>query len=125
MSLDFAMRPEWEELRDRARVVAQHGVAEYGTWHDSWINGYSKDFARVLAAEGWIGMTWPVEVGGGGRPGIERVIMAEEMISASRGPCLAIGATWRLSSPHQLVASGRLLAPTSARDVALARVEVR
>ena len=27
-------------------------------------------------------MTWPVDVGGGGRPGIERIIMAEEMISA-------------------------------------------
>ena len=90
MSLNFAMRPEWEELRARARVIAQHGVAEYGKWHDSWINGYSKEFARVLAAEGWIGMTWPVEVGGGGRPGIERIIMAEEMISAGA----PIAASW-------------------------------
>jgi len=90
MSLDFAMRPEWEELRARARAVAQHGVAEYGKWNDSWINGYSKNFARDLAVEGWIGMTWPVDVGGGGRPGIERIIMAEEMISAGA----PIAASW-------------------------------
>ena len=90
MSLDFAMRPEWEQLRARARAVAERGVAEYGRWHDSWINGHSKDFSKVLAAEGWIGMTWPVAYGGGGRPGIERIIMAEEMISAGA----PIAASW-------------------------------
>ena len=36
----------------------------------------------MLAAEGFIGMTWPATFGGGGRPAIERIIMAEEMISA-------------------------------------------
>lgn len=90
MSLDFAMRPEWEELRARAKAVALEGVAHYGLCHDSWVNGYSKDFAKVLAAEGWIGMTWPTEVGGGGRPGIERIIMAEEMISVGA----PISASW-------------------------------
>lgn len=90
MSLEFAMPPEWTDLQHRAREIAQHGVVEYGKWHDSWINGYSKDFARILASEGWIGMTWPREVGGGNRPGIERVIMAEEMISAGA----PIAASW-------------------------------
>ncbi len=90
MSLDFAMRPEWERLRARARAVAEQGVADHGRWSDSWINGHSREFAKVLAAEGWIGMTWPVEVGGGGRPGIERIIMAEEMISAGA----PIAASW-------------------------------
>ena len=90
MSLDFTMRPEWESLRARARQVAAEGVAAHGMVHDSWINGYSKEFAKVLAAEGWIGMTWPAEVGGGGRPGIERIIMAEEMISAGA----PIAASW-------------------------------
>lgn len=90
MSLDFAMRPEWEELRARAREVAADGVARFGRHHDSWVNGSSKEFSKVLAAEGWIGMTWPVEFGGGGRPGIERIIMAEEMISAGA----PIAASW-------------------------------
>ena len=90
MSLDFAMRPEWEALRARARAVAEQGVADYGRFHDSWINGHSKEFSKVLAAEGFIGMTWPVEHGGGGRPGIERIIMAEEMIGAGA----PIAASW-------------------------------
>ncbi len=84
------MRAEWERLRERARAVARQGVADHGRWSDSWINGHSSEFSKVLAAEGWIGMTWPTEVGGGGRPGIERVIMAEEMISAGA----PIAASW-------------------------------
>ena len=90
MSLDFAMRPEWEELRARARAVAEQGVADYGGFNDSWINGHSREFSKILAAEGWIGMTWPAEHGGGGRPGIERIIMAEEMISVGA----PIAASW-------------------------------
>ncbi len=82
VGLDFSMRPEWEALRARARAVAERGVADYGRYSDSWINGHSKEFTRVMAAEGFIGMTWPIEHGGAGRPGIERIIMAEEMISA-------------------------------------------
>ncbi len=90
MSLEFGMRPEWIELADRARAVAAAGVATYGRWNDSWINGFSKDFSKVLAAEGWIGMTWPTEHGGGGRPAIERIVMADEMISAGA----PIAASW-------------------------------
>ncbi|MDE0615016.1 MAG: acyl-CoA dehydrogenase family protein [bacterium] len=80
--MDFALTPELLELRDRARAVAADGVARFGRHNDSWINGYSKEFARIIAAEGWIGMGWPTEYGGRGRPPIERLIVAEEMISA-------------------------------------------
>ena len=90
MSLDFSMRPEWEELRERARAVAERGIADFGRWNDSWINGHSKGFSKVLASQGWIGMTWPIDAGGGGRPGIERIIMAEEMISVGA----PIAASW-------------------------------
>ncbi len=90
MGLDFQLRPEWLKLQQRARAVAASGVAKFGQWSDSWINGHSREFSQVLAAEGWIGMTWPTEVGGGGRPGIERIIMGEEMISAGA----PIAASW-------------------------------
>ncbi len=88
--LDFRLESELEALRARAAAVAAEGVAEHGVHTDSWINGYSKDFSRRLAAEGWIGMTWPVEHGGGGRSNIERIIMGEEMISAGA----PIAASW-------------------------------
>ena len=65
-------------------------MADHGRFNDSWINGHSGEFSKILAAEGWIGMTWPTEHDGGGRPGIERIIMAEEMISAGA----PIAASW-------------------------------
>ncbi len=80
--LEFSESSELVELRERARRVARAGVAEFGRHNDSWINGFSKDFARIMAAEGFIGMGWPVEYGGHDRPPIERVIVAEEMITA-------------------------------------------
>jgi alkylation response protein AidB-like acyl-CoA dehydrogenase len=80
--MDFAWTPEQIELRSRARKVAAEAVARYGRHNDSWINGYSKEFATEMAAQGWIGMTWPVQHGGGGRPPIDRLIVGEELIAA-------------------------------------------
>ena len=80
--MDFTWTPEQNELRERARKVATEAVARYGRFNDSWMNGYSKEFAKEMAAQGWIGMTWPVEFGGGGRPAIDRLIVGEEMIAA-------------------------------------------
>ena len=57
--MDFSWTPEQIELRERARKVAADAVAVYGRQNDSWINGYSKEFAKEMAAQGWIGMTWP------------------------------------------------------------------
>ncbi len=80
--LNFRLDPELETLRKRAAQVATDGVAKFGRHNDSWINGYSKPFAQVMADEGWIGMGWPKQYGGQERPPIERVIVAEEMIAA-------------------------------------------
>lgn len=80
--MEFELSAELQELQQRARKVAAEGVVEFGRFNDSWINGFSKDFARRMADEGWIGMGWPKEHGGQDRPPIERVIIAEEMISA-------------------------------------------
>lgn len=88
--LDFRLTPELEELRERASAVAAQGVIDHGLHTDSWINGFSKAFSATIAAEGWVGMTWPKSAGGFERPPIERVIMAEEMI----GQGAPIAASW-------------------------------
>ena len=80
--MDFDWTPEQNALREQARQVAADAVAQYGRHNDSWINGYSKDFARDLGALGWVGMCWPTEFGGGGRPPIDRLIVGEELIAA-------------------------------------------
>ena len=80
--MDFSWTAEQVELRAQARKVAEGAVARYGRHNDSWMNGYSKDFAREMSGLGWIGMTWPEEFGGGGQPAINRLIVGEEMIAA-------------------------------------------
>lgn len=80
--LDFRLSDDLEQLRKRAKDVAADGVARFGRHNDSWINGFSREFAQVLANEGWIGMGWPKQHGGHDRPPLERVIVAEELISA-------------------------------------------
>lgn len=80
--MNFSWTPEQEALRAQAQQVANDAVAKYGRHNDSWINGYSKEFAMEMGALGWIGMTWPTEFGGGGRDAIDRLIVGEELIAA-------------------------------------------
>ena len=80
--MDFDWSPEQIALREQAREVAADAVARFGRHNDSWINGYSKEFAKELGARGWIGLTWPTEFGGQGRPPIDRLIIGEELIAA-------------------------------------------
>ncbi len=88
--MDFDWTPAQLELRAEARRVAESAVAAYGRHNDSWINGYSKEFSRELGSLGWIGMIWPEEFGGGGRPAIDRLIVGEELIAAGA----PIAASW-------------------------------
>jgi alkylation response protein AidB-like acyl-CoA dehydrogenase len=80
--MEFTWSAEQDALRKEARHAAEDAVARYGRHNDSWINGFSKEFAREMAERGWIGMTWPAAFGGGGRPAIDRLIVAEELIAA-------------------------------------------
>ena len=88
--MDFAWTSEQVALREKARAVAKDAVNKYGRFNDTWMNGYSREFSIELAKHNWIGITWPVEFGGGGRPPIERLIVGEEMISAGA----PIAASW-------------------------------
>ena len=97
--------PDQLELREQAREVARNAVARYGRHNDSWINGFSKDFAKELAALGWIGLTWPREHGGQGRPAIDRLIIGEELIAAG-APIAAMWFADRQMGPS-LIAYGR------------------
>ena len=103
--MDFSWTPEQLALRQTARDVAADAVRRFGRHNDSWINGYSREFSAELAALGWIGMTWPAEFGGGGRPPLDRLIVGEELIAAGA----PIAATWfadRQMGPA-LIAYGR------------------
>ena len=88
--MDFAWPPELEKLRREAEEVALRVTADLPVKEDSWINGHDREFSRELGERGWLGMTWPVEYGGGGRSPLERFVVFETLI-AHGAP---VGATW-------------------------------
>ncbi len=49
---------------------------------DSWVGAYDPEFSAALGERGWVGMTIPVEYGGGGRSPLERYIVVEELLAA-------------------------------------------
>jgi alkylation response protein AidB-like acyl-CoA dehydrogenase len=45
----------------------------------SWM-GFDADFSRALAQRGWVGLTLPVEYGGGGKDALHRFVLSEELL---------------------------------------------
>lgn len=81
-TLDFSLPPELEDLRHKALEVGTAAAARRGEVHeDSWLVGLDTAFAEELGRLGWLGMTWPVELGGHGRTPLERFVVFESLIS--------------------------------------------
>ena len=80
--MDFALPGELEELQAEAWDVGVAAAKRADVPEDSWIVGHDRQFAEELARRGWLGMTWPVEHGGGGRTPLERFVVFEALISA-------------------------------------------
>jgi acyl-CoA dehydrogenase len=71
-------------LRAEVRQFLLQDRTQFG-WSprvDSWISSWDPAFSRRLAAQGWLGMTFPREYGGGGFGHIERFVVIEELLAA-------------------------------------------
>ncbi len=79
--MDFRLSDDLTALADEAAAVAAEWSARTPFPEDSWIVGYDEALAKELAARGWIGMTWPIEDGGGGRSPLERFVVFEQLIA--------------------------------------------
>src|SRR5262249_26356503 len=79
--MDFALPDELTALQDEATELACEWAARTPFPEDSWMVGHDAAFAKELAARDWIGMTWPVELGGHGRSVLERFIGYEALIA--------------------------------------------
>ncbi|UCB42886.1 MAG: acyl-CoA dehydrogenase family protein [Dehalococcoidales bacterium] len=80
--MDFHFTPKQEAFRQEVRDFLEEEIKN-GTFQpmcDGWIQGYSRDFTKKVAARGWIGLAWPKEYGGQGRSHIDRLILTEEML---------------------------------------------
>lgn len=88
--MDFSLTPDLERLADEAREVGAAAAATRPHQEDGWVAGFDRDFSRELGRRGWLGMTWPVELGGGGRTPLERFLVTEALV-ATGAP---VAATW-------------------------------
>jgi alkylation response protein AidB-like acyl-CoA dehydrogenase len=79
--VDFELAPDLLALQAEAREVGRTAAATAEVTEETWMVGHDRAFSLELAKRGWLGMTWPVEAGGGGRPPIERLLVFEALIS--------------------------------------------
>lgn len=68
------------EVREFLALQRQNHVFEPRI--DAWLTGWSANFSRALAAQGWVGMTIPQAYGGRGRGFLERFVVTEELLVA-------------------------------------------
>ncbi len=80
------MHLRFTDEQERLRAEASAFIAEEaGTYHvacDNWIVGFDRAFTKKVAARGWIGITWPVDHGGGGRSYVDRLALSEVFLAA-------------------------------------------
>jgi len=79
--LNFTWSGHLVELAECAREVGRIAAQRCDIQEDSWLIGTSREFSEQLARLGWLGMTWPEAVGGGGRSPLERFAVFEALIS--------------------------------------------
>lgn len=88
--MEFSWPQELEELADEVRRVAEPAAARRAHREEAWVVGFDRDFSKELGRRGWLGMTWPVEYGGGGKSALERFAVTEALI----GIGAPIAASW-------------------------------
>jgi alkylation response protein AidB-like acyl-CoA dehydrogenase len=77
-------------LQRQAEAFARNVSADRPIREDSWIIGYDREVSLELGRRGWLGMTWPTRYGGHDRSPLERLVVAEMLISYGA----PIAATW-------------------------------
>ncbi len=75
---------EQEKFRLEVRSFLQNHIKKgtFQTKCDSWLSGSDPSFSKLIAEQGWIGLTWPTRYGGKERSTIDRYILTEEFLAA-------------------------------------------
>lgn len=76
--ISFSLTDEQMRLKERAQAFAKDVVEARVPEMDS-TNNYPWDVVRGLAKQGFMGLTIPKEYGGGGRPLMDAILVAEEI----------------------------------------------
>jgi alkylation response protein AidB-like acyl-CoA dehydrogenase len=78
--MDFRFTPDQEAFRLEIQKFIRASKLQPSAPEDGWIVGFDKTFSKKLAAQGWIGLTWPKEYGGQGKSYLDRLILTEELL---------------------------------------------
>jgi len=78
--MDFRFTAEEEAFRREVHEFLEQELSkpEYQTWGPS--RQFRPEFTRMLAQMGWLGVGWPKEYGGLGRPYMQQLIYGEEIM---------------------------------------------
>ncbi|WP_349826944.1 acyl-CoA dehydrogenase family protein [Brevibacterium litoralis] len=73
------------EVRDRIRALLDEWRADGRLVPvvDCWLRSIDKGFSAALGEAGLLGLTWPQEFGGQGRPNTDRLALTEELLRAA------------------------------------------
>ncbi|MDO9435352.1 acyl-CoA dehydrogenase family protein [Hydrogenophaga sp.] len=86
-----ALPGELQGLRQEVRrFVAAERASGLLPYPDKVGLGFSPEASRRIAAQGWIGMTWPKRYGGHERSALDRYVVTEELLAAG----VPVGAHW-------------------------------
>lgn len=80
--MDLSLPASLRDLASEAAEVGDRLARRRPHREDGWLCGHDPEAALELAERGWLGMTWPVEAGGGGRSPLERLVVYEALIAA-------------------------------------------
>lgn len=74
---------EQKQFRQEVRRFLKQNIDKrtFDTRCDSWLSGSDPAFSKLVAEQGWIGMTWPKQYGGSERSTIDRYILTEEFLA--------------------------------------------
>ncbi len=78
----FKLPPEADVLRHEVREFLSRELDPDTLPNSDFNAGASVEFSRKLAAQGWIGMTWPKKYGGSEKSFLERYVVTEELLAA-------------------------------------------
>ena len=78
--MEFELPLPLQALQAEAVDVGRAAAEQSDLTEDTWIAAPDRAFSLELGQRGWLGMTWPVEAGGGGRSALERFVVFEALI---------------------------------------------
>ena len=73
---------EAEQLRGEVRDFLAANEQHFEVPNSDFSTGHDPEFTKKLAAQGWVGMTWPKQYGGSERSFFERYVVTEEVLAA-------------------------------------------